>query len=99
MGEEPFRIAGRAEIEPLDRLHPGVAQHALVQGPQVEVAALEGFGAEARSILVRDLVSDLVAARPDSRADDRCQPTAQRGDSCLDDALQQPETSRVQESE
>src|SRR5207249_11040830 len=76
-----------------------VTQDAFGDGTEVEVASLEGAGAEARTIRAGDLLSDLVATRPDPGAYGSPQSATQRRDPRLDDSLQQTKPPRMQQRE
>src|SRR3990170_1703269 len=68
--EEEIAAAGRAEVDVIDGDRSCFAQRLLRRGTQVEVRAVEHPRAEARAERACDVVTDLVAAAPDSRADD-----------------------------
>src|SRR3954470_21372886 len=82
--EEPVGVAARAEVDAVDGGDARAAQRALGRGPQVEHAAARQVGVEP----LRDLGSDLVAARADRRPDGGREPAAaERGDGRVDDPL------------
>src|SRR5436309_1464894 len=99
MREEAHGVAGGAEVEALDALDSGAAQHALRDRPEVEVPTAERVSTEALAIRAGDVLADLVATRPDARTDHRREPPAERSDARLDDALQQPKPANMQEGE
>src|SRR6266571_143159 len=99
MREEARGVAGGTEVEAFDALDSGAAQHALRDRPEVEVSTADSVGAEALAIRAGDVLADLVATRPDARTDHCCEPPAERGNARVDDALQQPKPSNMQEGE
>src|SRR5438093_254834 len=86
MGEVLARPARGADVGALHRSHAGVVERALRSRPQVEVSATDDGGAERCPVSRADLVSDLVAARADPRADHcRGRTSADRADArCAD---------------
>src|SRR4051794_22732532 len=74
--EEKFGVAAGAQVDTFDRSDAGTAQLSFRCGPEIEVAVDGQVGVEAR----RDLVADLVAARPDRGADDCRGLTSHSGD-------------------
>src|SRR5215204_3610151 len=88
--EEEVRVAERAQVEPVDALAPGGTERALGGAPQVQLALVHQARAEAGLERLRHLAADLVAARPDSRADGgRERPFSERSATRLDDPLEQ----------
>src|SRR3954470_9094098 len=97
---EVLVVAGGAHVCALDRRHARVAQNTLGDCPEVEVASTDCLGAEAFAVARRDVVADLVTARPDPRSDGRGKSTrTERLDSRLDDPREKPKATRVQERE
>src|SRR5918911_4315850 len=96
IGEEAVGFAGGAEVEPLDVVAARFAKRALGARPEVELAPRDDVGAEAGAERVGDVFSDLVAAGPDRRADDRCRPAAERRHPRLDDAGEQAAPADVE---
>src|SRR3954451_10493487 len=96
MREEEVGVAARAEVDALDLLDARTAQCALGRTPQVEDAAARQIGVEA----CRHLWTDLVAARPDRRPDDRsgARPT-KLTHARVDDAFRKPAPARVEDGE
>src|SRR5207253_3212196 len=70
--EEELRVAGRAEVGPLDALTARFSERPLDRGPKVELAAADDVGAERLPERLRHVLPHLVAARPDRGADGRC---------------------------
>src|SRR6476646_10419490 len=91
-------MAGGAEVGALDPVDARLAQRELRRAPEVEVTAVDDALAEPGAVVVADVRADLVAARPDPRAD-RCgeRPVAERLYPGRDDALQEPEPADVQQ--
>src|SRR5712691_5527042 len=97
--EEELRLARGAEVDALDLRSSGFAQHALAGAPQIEVAPVDDVAGEARAIRGADLVADLVAARPDTRADRGRHGTVERRDAGGDDPLEQTDPADVENGE
>src|SRR5512133_164399 len=97
---EEVAAAGRADVDALDRRDARVVQNAFGDGPEIEVAAANGGGAEPCAVGVGDVLADLVATRPDARTDRGGEARAAQGcGTRFEDALEQPEPAGVQQGE
>src|SRR5919198_1924397 len=96
MREEELGMVARAEIDPLHTFDAGPPERPLGRAPQVEMAIRQ----EIRLVEARDLGTDLVAAGPDRRADDRrLRRVAERRHARLDDTLGQAPPAGVEHCE
>src|SRR5262245_18727610 len=77
--EEQVGVAARADVDAVDGRGARVARRALGRGPEVEDAAADDVGAEARAVGARHLVPHRVAARADRGADHGCEARAEDG--------------------
>src|SRR4051794_28405910 len=83
---EVLVVAGGARVRAPARRHARVAQDTLGDGPEVEVSSAHCLAAEAFAVGRRDVVADLVTARPDPRSDGGGKSTrAERRHSRFDD--------------
>src|SRR6266511_941819 len=94
--EEQIGVAARAQIDPLDVLDARTEQSTLSRGPQIQDPAGRQVAVEE----LRDLRSDLVAARACRGPDDRrLRAAADRSHTRRDDTLGQAAPPRVQDGE
>src|SRR5215510_8460043 len=97
---EEICTARRADVHALDGVDAGVAEKAFGDGPEIEVASMQGGRTEPRAVGVGDLVAHLVAAGADARSDRGGEAlTAERRDARLDDAVEEPLAAGVQHGE
>src|SRR5260370_4957217 len=98
MREETSPAARRAQVEAVDLFDTGRAQCALRRRPEVELAVADDVVAEGLAERRRDLVADLVAARPDARSDRGAQvPPTERPDAHADEPCEEAAPARVQD--
>src|SRR5689334_15720713 len=96
MREVELRMVARADVDTVDALDPRVEERALGSTPEIESSVRRQIGVEE----LRDLGSDLVAARSDRGADDgSLRPVSESGDAGADDALGEPAPAGVQDRE
>src|SRR5439155_1636524 len=99
VGEEELRIAGGAEVEPLDPVDAGLPQQSFRRLPEIEASPARDSGSEARSVWGCDLLADLVAAGANRRPDRGGQVAGECRNAGLDDPFEKPDPAGVQDAD